>query len=73
VKCDEARWLLQTSLIGPMLAIQIGAPVLVGNGSGAIVRTASVAGLRSGAGSPAYPASEAGAINLVTTAAQHCN
>ena len=32
--------------------------------------TASVAGLRSGAGGPAYSASKAGVINLVTVAAQ---
>ena len=32
--------------------------------------TASVAGIRSGAGGPPYSASKAGVINLVTTAAQ---
>jgi NAD(P)-dependent dehydrogenase (short-subunit alcohol dehydrogenase family) len=68
---EEAwREILQINLIGPMLAIQIAAPVLVKQGGGAIVCTASVAGLRSGAGSPAYSASKAGVINLVTTAAQ---
>ncbi len=67
---DAWREILQTNLIGPMLAIQMAAPVLVENGGGAIVCTASVAGLRSGAGSPAYSASKAGVINLVTTAAQ---
>ena len=61
---------MQINLIGPMLAIQIAAPVLVRNGSSAIVRTASIAGLRSGAGSPAYPVTKAGAINLIATAAQ---
>ncbi|MEL4881566.1 SDR family oxidoreductase, partial [Shewanella algae] len=39
-------------------------------GGGAIVLTASVAGIRSGAGSPAYSASKAGVINLAMTAAQ---
>src|SRR5262249_37294061 len=69
---SEEGWhaILQVNLIGPMLAIQIAAPVLVKNGGGAIVCTASVAGLRSGAGSPAYSASKAGVINLVATAAQ---
>jgi NAD(P)-dependent dehydrogenase (short-subunit alcohol dehydrogenase family) len=69
---SEESWreILQVNLIGPMLAIQIAAPVLVKNGGGAIVCTASVAGLRSGAGSPAYSASKAGVINLVATAAQ---
>jgi NAD(P)-dependent dehydrogenase (short-subunit alcohol dehydrogenase family) len=68
---EEAWWeVLQVNLLGPMLAIQIAAPVLVRNGGGAIVCTASVAGLRSGAGSPAYSASKAGVINLVAIAAQ---
>lgn len=68
---EEAwREILQVNLIGPMLAIQMAAPVLVKNGGVAIVCTASVAGLRSGAGSPAYSASKAGVINLVATAAQ---
>jgi NAD(P)-dependent dehydrogenase (short-subunit alcohol dehydrogenase family) len=39
-------------------------------GGGSIVCTASVAGLRSGAGGAAYSASKAGVINLVQTAAQ---
>lgn len=68
----EEAWkeILQVNLIGPMLAIQVAAPVLIKNGGGAIVCTASVAGLRSGAGGPAYSASKAGVINLVTIAAQ---
>eukprot|EP01035_Chromulina_nebulosa_P035098 gene35098-biopygen22904 len=37
---------------------------------GAIVLTASVAGIRSGAGSPAYSASKAGVINLAQVSAQ---
>jgi NAD(P)-dependent dehydrogenase (short-subunit alcohol dehydrogenase family) len=69
----ENAWrdILQVNLIGPMLAIQTAAPVLAKQGGGAIVCTASVAGLRSGAGSPAYSASKAGVINMVTTAAQN--
>ena len=39
-------------------------------GGGSIICTASVAGLRSGAGGAAYSASKAGVINLVATAAQ---
>lgn len=38
--------------------------------AGTAVCTASVAGIRSGAGGPAYSASKAGVINLVTVAAQ---
>ena len=62
--------LLRTNLIGPFLAIKHAAPVMNEAGSGSIICTASVAGLRSGAGGPAYSASKAGVISLVRTAAQ---
>ena len=61
---------LRVNLIGPFLAIKHAAPRIVERGKGAIVLTASVAGLRSGAGSPAYSASKAGVINLAQIAAQ---
>ena len=46
------------------------APHLKARGGGSIICTASVAGLRSGAGGAAYSASKAGVINLVQSAAQ---
>ncbi len=61
---------LRVNLVGPYLAIKHGAPEIAKRGKGAIVLTASVAGLRSGAGSPAYSASKAGVINLAAVAAQ---
>jgi NAD(P)-dependent dehydrogenase (short-subunit alcohol dehydrogenase family) len=61
---------LRVNLIGPYLAIKHGAPRIAERGRGAIVLTASVAGIRSGAGSPAYSASKAGVINLAAVAAQ---
>ncbi len=61
---------LRVNLIGPLLAIKHGAPKIAERGGGAIVLTASVAGIRSGAGSPAYSASKAGVISLAMTAAQ---
>lgn len=65
-------WLaiLRVNLIGPFLAIKHAAPLLQLRGGGSIICTASVAGLRSGAGGAAYSASKAGVINLVKTAAQ---
>ncbi len=61
---------LRVNLVGPFLAIKHAAPLIAARGGGAIVLTASVAGLRSGAGSPAYSASKAGVINLAQVAAQ---
>ena len=66
-----ADWaeILRINLIGPFLAIKYGALPMKTRG-GSIICTASVAGLRSGAGGAAYSASKAGVINLVQTAAQ---
>jgi NAD(P)-dependent dehydrogenase (short-subunit alcohol dehydrogenase family) len=62
--------ILRVNLIGPFLAIKYAAPIMAQRGGGSIICTASVAGLRSGAGGAAYSASKAGVINLVQTAAQ---
>jgi NAD(P)-dependent dehydrogenase (short-subunit alcohol dehydrogenase family) len=62
--------ILRINLIGPFLAIKHAAPLMALRGGGSIICTASVAGLRSGAGGAAYSASKAGVINLVQTAAQ---
>ena len=69
---DAGDWaeILRVNLIGPFLAIKYAAPILSRQGGGSIICTASVAGLRSGAGGAAYSASKAGVVNLVQTAAQ---
>ncbi len=61
---------LRVNLIGPFLAVKHGAPAIKTRGGGAIICTASVAGLRAGAGPAPYSASKAAVINLVQTAAQ---
>lgn len=66
---DEWEKVLRVNLIGVFLAIREGSRVMVPQGKGAIVSTASVAGIRSGAGGIAYSASKAGVINLTQTAA----
>jgi NAD(P)-dependent dehydrogenase (short-subunit alcohol dehydrogenase family) len=67
---DLIAEVLRVNLIGPYLAIKHAAPRIAERGQGAIILTASVAGIRSGAGSPAYSASKAGVINLAKVAAQ---
>jgi len=61
--------ILRVNLIGPFLAIRHAAPHMIKQGQGAIVCTASVAGLRANAGGHPYSASKAGVISLVQTAA----
>lgn len=61
---------LRINVIGPALAVKHAVPALLARGGGNIVVTASVAGLRAGAGPAPYSASKAAAINLVQTAAQ---
>jgi NAD(P)-dependent dehydrogenase (short-subunit alcohol dehydrogenase family) len=68
---NEWTDILRVNLIGPWLMVKHAGRAMMdaGNG-GSIICTASVAGLRSGAGGPAYSASKAGVINLVQTSAQ---
>ncbi|MEO7852038.1 MAG: SDR family NAD(P)-dependent oxidoreductase [Rubrivivax sp.] len=63
--------ILRVNLIGPWLMVKHAGKAMVDAGAGgSIICTASVAGLRSGAGGPAYSASKAGVINLVQVSAQ---
>ena len=61
--------ILRVNLIGPFLAVKHAIPHLVKQGNGAIVCTASVAGLKANASGHPYAASKAGVISLVQTTA----
>jgi NAD(P)-dependent dehydrogenase (short-subunit alcohol dehydrogenase family) len=61
--------ILRINLIGAFLAVKHASRVMIPTGKGSIICTASVAGIRSGAGGPAYSASKAGVISLVQTSA----
>ena len=61
--------ILRINLIGPFLAVKYAMPRMIQQKSGAIVCTASVAGLKSGASGHPYAASKAGVISLVQTTA----
>lgn len=66
---DDWRKVLEVNLLGVVNGTKYASRVMADAGSGAIVNTASVAGLRSGAGGNAYSASKAGVINFTQTAA----
>lgn len=67
---DDWQRVLAVNLIGPMLTTKHAARHMrERGGGGAIVNTASVAGIRSGAGGNAYSASKAALINFTMTSA----
>jgi NAD(P)-dependent dehydrogenase (short-subunit alcohol dehydrogenase family) len=65
------HWLqvLTINLVGTFLAVKHSTRVMTPRKRGSIICTASVAGLRSGAGGTPYSASKAGVISLVQTTA----
>jgi NAD(P)-dependent dehydrogenase (short-subunit alcohol dehydrogenase family) len=60
---------LRVNLIGSFLAIKYAMPHMIAQGAGALLCTASVAGLKAGASGHPYAASKAGVISLVQTTA----
>lgn len=68
---DLANWhhVVDVNLLGSAQVLKTVAGAMRAAGRGAIVNTASVAGLRSGAGGNAYSATKAGVISLTQTAA----
>jgi len=68
---DAEVWhkVLAVNLLGPMFFTKYVARQMQTQGGGAIVNTASVAGIRSGAGGNAYSASKAAVINFTQTSA----
>jgi len=66
---EQWQEILRINLIGPFLAVKHVMPHMIRQKSGAIVCTASVAGLKSGASGHPYAASKAGVISLVQTTA----
>jgi len=68
---DAKDWMqvLEVNLVGVFLAVKHAARVMVPRKKASIVCTASVAGIRSGAGGGPYSASKAGVISLVQTGA----
>ncbi|HYH18771.1 MAG TPA: SDR family oxidoreductase [Azospirillum sp.] len=68
---EAADWqrIMAVNLYGAVYFTKYAARAMQAAGGGAIVNTASVAGIRSGAGGNAYSASKAGLINFTQTSA----
>lgn len=69
--CTEENWdnIINTNLKGVWLCMKYEIPQMIKQGGGAIVNTASTAGMVSIPGWPAYGASKGGVIQLTRTAA----
>ncbi len=66
---DNWKRVMEVNVYGAMMFMDAVAPHMIKAKSGAIVNTASVAGIRAGAGGNAYSASKAAVINMTKTAA----
>jgi NAD(P)-dependent dehydrogenase (short-subunit alcohol dehydrogenase family) len=68
---DSATWrqVMEVNLYGAVFFTKYVSRAMIAARSGAIVNTASVAGIRSGAGGNAYSASKAGLVNFTMTSA----
>ena len=66
---EDWQNVLRVNLVGPFLALKHAIGPMKRAGGGSFVATASVAGLRSGAGPTPYSASKAGVISLIQTSA----
>jgi NAD(P)-dependent dehydrogenase (short-subunit alcohol dehydrogenase family) len=71
VECNEENWdrIIATSLKGVWLCMKYEIPLMLRQGGGAIVNTASNFGLVSSAGMPAYSASKHGVLGVSKAAA----
>jgi NAD(P)-dependent dehydrogenase (short-subunit alcohol dehydrogenase family) len=71
LNCTEADWrrIVDINLTGVFLACKYGVPMLIERGGGTVINTASIGGLRGGAGAHAYGAAKAGVIQLTRSIA----
>lgn len=73
-ECSEDNFdrIIAVNLKGVFLGMKYGIPALLRSGGGAVINTASVAGLVGARGFPAYSASKGGVIQMTKVAALEC-
>ncbi len=69
IPVEEWQEILRVNVIGPYLAMKHAGKIMVAKKAGSLIATASVAGIRSGAGPVPYSASKAGVMSMVQTMA----
>lgn len=71
--CTDEVWerVLAVNLNGPFYACRKAIPIMIAQGGGAIINTASVAGIRGGAAGAAYTSSKHAVVGLTKNIAAH--
>jgi NAD(P)-dependent dehydrogenase (short-subunit alcohol dehydrogenase family) len=67
---EDISRVIEVNILGPLYAVKYAGPVMAEHGGGAIILTASVAGIAANAGPVPYSASKAAVISLAKTSAQ---
>lgn len=69
IDAEKWSWIYDVLVRGPALGMKHAAPLMVARGGGAIVNTASIAGLQAGWGPIAYSSAKAAVIHMTRVAA----
>lgn len=69
IDAEQWDWLFRLLVRGPALGIKHAVPLMRSRGGGAIINTASIAGLEAGWGPPAYSSAKAAVLHLSRIAA----
>ena len=69
IEAEKWSWIFDVLVRGPALGMKYAAPLMVERGGGAIINTASIAGLQAGWGPIAYSSAKAAVIHMSKVAA----
>ena len=69
IEADKWSWIFDVLVRGPALGMKHAVPLMLDRGAGAIVNTASIAGLQAGWGPIAYSSAKASVIHMTKCAA----
>lgn len=69
IEAEKWSWIFDVLVRGPALGMKYAAPLMVARGGGAIINTASIAGLQAGWGPIAYSSAKAAVVHMSRVAA----
>ena len=69
IEAEKWSWIFDVLVRGPALGMKYAAPLMIARGGGAIINTASIAGLQAGWGPIAYSSAKAAVVHMSRVAA----